>query len=601
MADGRRAAFGDVKSLGLSCKVVTIAGEAIAKNGNLSVNSDATREGATRFDLSDLEATKSRLEAIDRRLHELHALESSGGADLAGLQDEARRLETKATEVGARLTWCQEQLAAKREELRSVEAALAELTPEAARLARDESQLREEQRQLESRVSQAVKGRFARLSAAVGVEDVRAVERQLRREREAAQGVQDELSRRLNNVSAELMMYDQTLKELATRTAEELVPKLQAEVAELSEKERVLRESVVAAEAEVKTLEARTTECAEKEREAERSLLRFRQATKEKRLQLAALEKRLGEIAAGRQALCDKRTDLLRRSVLEDIEVPLLGGGLEALQDLAEAPSQATPTSSPSSIAVDFSELPAEKQAASSGPAARMLEEEYKSELSRLTAEVARLSPNLKAIDQMQGVAETVQTASHAADGARRDIEDAEAQFEAVRKARKECFMNCFTKVQAEIGQVYRRLTANTAGLGGDGGSAFLDLEDTEDPFNGGVKYTAMPPAKRFRDMHLLSGGEKTLAAMALLFAVHAYQKPPFMVLDEVDAALDANNVSALANYVGQADCQTIVISLKDKFFSGSEALVGVWKNKPEETSAVLTLDLTRYLTGADR
>jgi len=149
--------------------------------------------------------------------------------------------------------------------------------------------------------------------------------------------------------------------------------------------------------------------------------------------------------------------------------------------------------------------------------------------------------------------------------------------------------------VAGDISAIYRRLTANTAGLHADGGSAYLDLEDTEDPFNGGIKFTAMPPAKRFRDMHLLSGGEKTLAAMALLFAVHSFQKPPFMVLDEVDAALDANNVQALANYVEQSNCQTIVISLKDRFFIKGEALVGVWKNKPKETSAVLSLDLTRY------
>merc|ERR1719215_2297447 len=134
--------------------------------------------------------------------------------------------------------------------------------------------------------------------------------------------------------------------------------------------------------------------------------------------------------------------------------------------------------------------------------------------------------------------------------------------------------MDCFTKVSEEISLVYQRLTSNTAGLHADGGSAFLDLEDTEDPFNGGIKFTAMPPAKRFRDMHLLSGGEKTLAAMALLFAVHAFQRPPFMVLDEVDAALDANNVESLANYVERSNCQTIVISLKDKFFIKGEALV---------------------------
>jgi len=295
---------------------------------------------------------------------------------------------------------------------------------------------------------------------------------------------------------------------------------------------------------------------------------------------------------------------VLRQSVLEGVEVPVLGGSAGALQDLVEASQPvsapagagAGPGEGASAIAVDFASLPQEKRAASCGPAARMLEEEYRSELDRLAVELKRLSPNLKATEQMRGVAEHVQAASHEADAARKEIEDVDAKFEEVRKQRKERFMECFQKVSGEISEVYRRLTANTAGLRADGGSAYLDLEDMEDPFNGGVKFTAMPPAKRFRDMHLLSGGEKTLAAMALLFAVHAYSKPPFMVLDEVDAALDANNVKALATYVEQSDCQTIVISLKDRFFVKGEALVGVWKNKPKETSAVLSLDLSRYL-----
>ena len=60
MTDGRRLAFEDSKRLKVSCKVVTIQGEAIAKNGNLSVNSEATQAGATRFDLSELEAPSLR-------------------------------------------------------------------------------------------------------------------------------------------------------------------------------------------------------------------------------------------------------------------------------------------------------------------------------------------------------------------------------------------------------------------------------------------------------------------------------------------------------------------------------------------------------------
>ena len=75
-----------------------------------------------------------------------------------------------------------------------------------------------------------------------------------------------------------------------------------------------------------------------------------------------------------------------------------------------------------------------------------------------------------------------------------------------------------------------------------------------------------MPPMKRFRDMDQLSGGEKTMAALALLFAIHTYQPAPFFVLDEVDAALDAQNVANVSHYIMQNASdrfQFIVISLK--------------------------------------
>lgn len=75
-----------------------------------------------------------------------------------------------------------------------------------------------------------------------------------------------------------------------------------------------------------------------------------------------------------------------------------------------------------------------------------------------------------------------------------------------------------------------------------------------------------MPPLKRFRDMEHLSGGEKTMAALALLFAIHRYSPSPFFVLDEVDAALDSANTTRLAEYVRQharPGMQFVVISLK--------------------------------------
>ena len=78
-----------------------------------------------------------------------------------------------------------------------------------------------------------------------------------------------------------------------------------------------------------------------------------------------------------------------------------------------------------------------------------------------------------------------------------------------------------------------------------------------------------MAPGNRIRDLSAMSGGERTMAACALLFALVSYRPPPFLVLDEVDAHLDAKNVDRLCNFFAKhAEFQTLVISLKDKFYS---------------------------------
>lgn len=104
-----------------------------------------------------------------------------------------------------------------------------------------------------------------------------------------------------------------------------------------------------------------------------------------------------------------------------------------------------------------------------------------------------------------------------------------------------------------------------------------------------------MPPMKRFRDMDQLSGGEKTIAALALLFAIHSYHPSPFFVLDEVDAALDNANVAKVAKYIrnnARPGFQFVVISLKSSLFVQSEALVGIYRDQEENSSKCLTLDV---------
>lgn len=97
----------------------------------------------------------------------------------------------------------------------------------------------------------------------------------------------------------------------------------------------------------------------------------------------------------------------------------------------------------------------------------------------------------------------------------------------------------------------------------------------------------------------------QTVAALALLFAIHSYQPSPFFVLDEIDAALDATNVARVAEYIraktrpaAEDRFQSIVISLKDNFYGRADALVGVARDVDHCCSATYTFDLTRFGAG---
>jgi structural maintenance of chromosome 1 len=151
-------------------------------------------------------------------------------------------------------------------------------------------------------------------------------------------------------------------------------------------------------------------------------------------------------------------------------------------------------------------------------------------------------------------------------------------------------FKEAYEHVSGVIDSVYKSLTEEQ-------GTAYLSLDDPDEPYLGGVRYNAMPPSKTFRDIDQLSGGEKAVAALALLFAIHSYRPSPFFILDEIDAALDMSNVAVVAQYLKQKaqDLQIILISLKDKVYDKTDALVGIYHDTALVCSKSITLDLTQF------
>jgi len=221
---------------------------------------------------------------------------------------------------------------------------------------------------------------------------------------------------------------------------------------------------------------------------------------------------------------------------------------------------------------------------------------ELDAEISKIITEVDQMAPNMKAMARLDDVEAKLIDTDKETEKARKEVKAARDEFNTVKKKRTDLFNKAYSHISDSIDKVYKDLTKGKAAP--LGGVAYLNLEDTEEPYLGGVKYTAMPPMKRFRDMDQLSGGEKTVAALALLFAIHSYQPSPFFVLDEVDAALDNTNVAKIANYIRSQASETfqfIVISLKGSLYERGNSLVGIYRDQDLNSSKTMTLDLTVY------
>ncbi|KAK5808285.1 condensin complex subunit SMC1 [Linnemannia elongata] len=224
------------------------------------------------------------------------------------------------------------------------------------------------------------------------------------------------------------------------------------------------------------------------------------------------------------------------------------------------------------------------------------MENEFLDRLRQLSEEIDRLAPNMKAIERLDGVEARLKQTDKEFNVARKSARTIKEQFGAVKQERYDRFQKAFTHISEKIDEIYKSLTRSTAFP--MGGTAYLSLEDTEEPYLDGIRYHAMPPLKRFRDMDQLSGGEKTMAALALLFAIHSFRPSPFFVLDEVDAALDNMNVARIGQYLqdhASADLQFIVISLKSSLYERGQGLVGIYRDQGVNSSKTLTLALGQF------
>ncbi|KNH09500.1 structural maintenance of chromosome 4 [Perkinsela sp. CCAP 1560/4] len=158
----------------------------------------------------------------------------------------------------------------------------------------------------------------------------------------------------------------------------------------------------------------------------------------------------------------------------------------------------------------------------------------------------------------------------------------AEESLASVREQRQSEFHEAFGQIRLRLKSLYQILT--------QGGDADLEYIDAHDPFQG-INFCVRPSKKSWKQIGQLSGGEKTLASLSFIFALHHFRPTPIYIMDEIDAALDFRNVSIVAQYVStQAiGAQFIIISLRNSMFELANQLIGVAKVKDCTSSVALS------------
>ncbi|KAF8764649.1 Structural maintenance of chromosomes protein 4 like protein [Argiope bruennichi] len=194
------------------------------------------------------------------------------------------------------------------------------------------------------------------------------------------------------------------------------------------------------------------------------------------------------------------------------------------------------------------------------------------SELEIFKVQLEEKKVDLSAIEEYKKKVKSFEEKMSDVQTVRKQLQLQGQRYDELRRKRLHEFMAGFSVIAKKLKEIYQMLTI--------GGDAEVELVDQNDPFAGGIELSVKPPRKSWKAMRNLSGGEKTLSSLALVFALHYYRPTPFYVMDEIDAALDVRNVAIVGYFLKETtkNAQFIIVSLRNVMNELSDNLLGIYK-----------------------
>ncbi|KAM7415108.1 hypothetical protein PAMA_019774 [Pampus argenteus] len=566
-------------------KTVSLDGTMFTKSGVISGGSYDLRTKARCWDEKVMTRLKERKEQLTAELRDLMRLKRK--------ESDLKQIIAQAHGAQTRLKYSKTELDNLRK--KNILKCQAEISCMESEIANLDSQIQMQQQSVETKNEEMKKIRdqidrmedlvFHDFCAEIGVSSIREYEQEHLKHQEELDKKRLEFESHCARLNAQVEYEQEQLEQLRANLHKmvETIDKEERTMAERRKEEETLLTAVE--DVQNKLLELKNqllsmkTQVAAAKSELDQKTQSFQEINKE-------LVKSQRQVMSAETALEQKRLvrhNLLLACKIQSLPITLLSGSLNEISE-TQLDTESESTSATmhiydreAELVIDYSGLRAELRNVQSEQELEACMETLKESVSSIEGVLHRTTaPNLKAMEKMREVKDKLQGVKEAFDASTRSARKCSLEFEQVKAQRCHLFSRCFEHVAVVIDQIYKRICRNSSA------QAILSAENPDEPYLGGINYNCVAPGKRFMTMDNLSGGEKAIAALALVFAIHSFRPAPFFILDEVDAALDNSNIGKVTRFIreeSRENMQIIVISLKEEFFSKSDALLGVYSD----------------------
>jgi len=566
------------------CRVVTLQGGLIDASGTMSGGGQQVAKGGMRASqcLFKPEEVKAFVEQYDQENQKL----ASFRHNRCQMQEALQLTKKEISEFELREKKCEMDVSSTRKQLQSFEERLKTLkVPQLS--SGEKSKVKELQKVIASRSDEFLKIQTKHHAVE---EEVRELHNQimniggdqLREAKEAvanSNGKCEELRRLVKSASLNIENLKKNAKKAETdaKNAKNDCVVTQKTLAKLKDEHSKLDDK---AEKVLNSYNKLKTELADKDvvlvqlRQKRDAVINQANALKSQEVDLVTEMEERTKATQKARAECTKWSNQLVESRKEYSELPA-----DILEDMRKSSDGVDGT-----CATEFSDLACKAVTTdlSEKELGSVVRDTLDARLLLLDRNLQNLKPDLKTIQEFRERCVEHKAKLEDYELAHQQREDARRKLDTLRQQRLNEFMEGFAVISMKLKEMYQMIT-----LGGD---AELELVDTMDPFSEGINFSVRPPKKSWKQITNLSGGEKTLSSLSLVFALHHFRPTPLYFMDEIDAALDFRNVSIIANYIKQRtkNAQFIVISLRNHMFELADLLVGIYKTHDVSKSVAI-------------